>query len=462
MMTHWSIRARLTAWYSSMLLAGLLVFGVSIWLVVSHSLMASLDESLMAQSRGVSTMIQTEFDPGHLRHFRVEMAEYIDAAPEGNLMEIIDPQGEVMFASKFVHLKENGVTRPDGFAMQAVASARYRTFAATSVARGETFRILVAAPLDNTEATLRRSRTLLLWLAPVVLCIASLGGYWISGRALAPVDELTRAAQSIGIQNLSERLSVPGTGDELARLSETWNAMLARLEAAVKRLSQFTADASHELRTPIALIRTTAELTLRRERSPETYREALREIVAESDRTAKLIEDLLLLARADAGLPALPLERLELTPLVRDVCEQGQVLAQTRQLEISTEVPEEPVYVEANDPALRRLLLLLLDNAVKYTPSGGRITVSLGRDATGATVAVRDSGIGIPESALPHVFERFYRVDESRNRDAGGTGLGLSIAKWLAERHNATLEAESVVGQGSTFRVRFRTETQPV
>ncbi len=276
------------------------------------------------------------------------------------------------------------------------------------------------------------------------------------------MDELTRAAQSIGIQNLSERLSVPATGDELARLSETWNAMLARLEGAVKRLSQFTADASHELRTPIALIRTTAELTLRRERSSETYREALREIVAESDRTAKLIEDLLLLARADAGLPPLPLERLELRPLVQDVCEQGQVLAQARQLEISADVPDEPVYVEANDPALRRLLLLLLDNAVKYTPSGGRITVSLGRDATGATVAVSDSGIGIPESALPHVFERFYRVDESRSRDAGGAGLGLSIAKWLAERHNATLEAESVVGQGSTFRVRFRADIQPV
>jgi len=248
---------------------------------------------------------------------------------------------------------------------------------------------------------------------------------------------------------------VPATGDELQRLSETWNDMLARLESAVKRLSQFTADASHELRTPVALIRTTAELTLRRERSPDTYREALRQVVLESERTSRLVEDLLLLARADAGLPALSLERLELTPLVRDVCQQGRVLAEARQLQISTETPEDPVYVEANDPALRRLLLLLLDNAVKYTPAGGRITVSVGSDPAGATVAVRDTGIGIADSALPHVFERFYRADESRNRDAGGTGLGLSIAKWIAERHHASLEAESVVGEGSTFRVRF-------
>src|SRR6202040_3732591 len=185
-----------------------------------------------------------------------------------------------------------------------------------------------------------------------VLLIAALGGYWISRRALAPVDEITQAARSIGIQNLSRRLTVPATGDELQRLSETWNDMLARLESAVKRLSQFTADASHELRTPIALIRTTAELTLRRERSPEKYRDALSEIVMESERTTRLVEDLLLLARADAGLPALPLVSLELTSLVRDICEQGQVLAEARQLQISTDLPDEPVFVKANDPAL--------------------------------------------------------------------------------------------------------------
>lgn len=455
-MTHWSIRSRLTIWYSLILLAGLLLFGGGIWLVISHSLRASLDDALAAQAKGVRTVIETHYRPGRPERLHEELAEYVDATPEGNLTEVLDSQGHAIIPSKVLHLSSAGVTRPDGFGLQQVSARRYRTLIATEVVRGQPFRFLVAVPLDSTEAMLRRSRAVFLWMVPAVLLIAALSGYWISLRALAPVDEITRAAQTIGIQNLSERLTVPATGDELQRLSETWNAMLARLEAAVKRLSQFTADASHELRTPIALIRTTAELTLRRERSIETYREALGQIVAESDRTAKMIEDLLLLARADAGLPALPLERLELIPLVRDVCEQGQVLARARQLEISTEVPDEPIYVEANDPALRRLLLLLLDNAVKYTPAGGRITVSLGRDATGATVAVRDSGIGIPETALPHVFERFYRADESRNRDAGGTGLGLSIAKWLADRHNATLEAESIVGQGSTFRVRFR------
>jgi two-component system heavy metal sensor histidine kinase CusS len=453
-MAHWSIRARLTLWYSLVLLAGLALIEGGVWLAVTHSLRASLDETLTAQAKGVATVLETELGEGR-QHLQEELFEYATAAPEGNLMEVVDAHGDQLISSKVVALGRAKEPFRDGFGVQKAASGRYRTVVKTVPIHGEPFRILVAAPLHGTDATLRRSRAMLLWAAPVVLVIAALGGYAISRRALAPVDAITQAAQTIGIQNLSQRLEVPATGDELQRLSETWNGMLARLEAAVKRLSQFTADASHELRTPIALIRTTAELTLRRERAPETYREALRQIVGETERTARLVEDLLFLARSDAGLPALALERLELTPLVRDVCEQGQVLAQARQLEISAEAPDEPIYVEANDPALRRLLLLLVDNALKYTPAGGRITVSVARDTGGATVAVRDTGIGIPDSALPHVFERFYRVDESRNRDEGGTGLGLSIAKWIAERQHASLEAESVMGEGSTFRVRF-------
>jgi heavy metal sensor kinase len=447
---HWSIRARLTAWYSLVLLAGLTLFGAGIWLVISHSLRASLDEALAEDAKGVTTVLQSETEPDHLRE---ELTEYALATPGGNLMEVRNSQDQQIVASKTVSMEQSDSA--SAYGVQVQPSGQYRTFTTNvSVNAGE-YRVMVATPMHATEATLSRVRMLLLWSTPVVLLLASLGGYWISRRALAPVDEITRAARVIGIQSLSQRLAVPASGDEIQRLSETWNGMLARLEAAVKRLSQFTADASHELRTPIALIRTTAELTLRRERSPETYREALRQVLLESERTTRLVEDLLLLARADAGLPSLPLERLELIPLVRDVCRQGQILAEARQLEISAEIPDEPVFVEANDPALRRMLLLLLDNAVKYTPSGGRITLSVDRGPAGAIVAVRDTGIGIPETALPHVFERFYRVDESRNRDAGGTGLGLSIAKWIAERHHASLEAESVVGQGSVFRVRF-------
>jgi two-component system, OmpR family, heavy metal sensor histidine kinase CusS len=453
-MAQVSIRVRLTSWYSLVLLAALSLFVWGIGLTAKQRLMASVDAALVEQAKGVFTVIRTEINPAHPEQLLEELSDYAQATPDGNLIEVRDPKGRKILSSKVVAIERAGVGR-SVFGNQKTGRALYRSYMTTALVKGAPFHVLVATPLRETKSILRDLQILLLWTAPAVLLIATLGGYWISRRALAPVDEITQAARSIGIQNLSRRLTVPSTGDELQRLSETWNDMLARLESAVKRLSQFTADASHELRTSIALIRTTAELTLRRDRLPESYREALSEIVMESERTTRLVEDLLLLARADAGLPAPPLVSLELTPLVRDICEQGQVLAEARQLQISTDLPDEPVFVKANDPALRRLLLLLVDNAVKYTPPGGRITVSVGHDPGGATLAVRDTGIGIPDSALPHVFERFYRADDSRNRDAGGAGLGLSIAKWIAERHHASLEAESVLGQRSTFRVRF-------
>jgi len=453
MFARWSIRARLTFWYSLVLLAGLALFGAGVWTVVSRAMLSSLDDDLRQQANGVATVLRSESDPAHPQKLVEELSEYLLATPGGNLVEVRDAQGRRMLASAALTTAWESSAQP-AFTVQQTSSGHYRVLTTATQVQRQPYYIRVATPLDATEAMLRRLKALLLWTSPALLLVASLCGYWISGRALAPVDQITKTARSIGISNLSQRLDVPATGDELHRLSTTWNDMLARLESAVKRLSQFTADASHELRTPIALIRTTAELTLRRERSPETYREALRQVMAETEKTAALVDNLLLLARADAGLP-LELERIELTPLVRDVCRQGEVLAGARQLHLAAEMPEQPVYVEANDPELRRLLLLLVDNAVKYTPAGGRITVSLACGRDGATVAVQDTGIGIPGAALPHVFERFYRVDESRNREQGGAGLGLSIARWIADRHHAHLEAESVPGEGSTFRVRF-------
>src|SRR5260370_18721827 len=251
-MGHWSIRVRLTLWYSLVLLAGLAAFGTGIWLVAQHGLMSSLDDALREQAKGVVTVLQSHRGetPAELQE---ELDEYVRATAGGNLMELHDHQGRKLISSKVAALQ------PD----------RYRTLTATAMVEGEPYRILVATPLEGTEATLRRVRTLFLWAAPVVLLMASLGGYWISRRALAPVDAITQAARSIGIQNLSQRLNVPATGDELQRLSETWNDMLARLESAVKRFSQFTADASHERRTAIALSRPTPRLTQRRGRAPE-------------------------------------------------------------------------------------------------------------------------------------------------------------------------------------------------
>ena len=436
-----TIGARLTLWYTLVLAAGLGSFAAGVWLIVEHSLSAAVHDGLTRQRTGVITVLETEYNPAHPDHVREELSEYAEASPGGRWISV---------TSDIPVADTHGVGL-----LSSLPTPGFQTLSQTVTVHGAVFHIQVALPLDQQRDTLARLRTLLLWSAPLVLAIAALAGYWISRRALIPVDAITRAAQSIGIDNLSDRLPVPASGDELARLAETWNGMLERLEASVKRLTQFTADASHELRTPVALIRTTAEIALRRERTSADYRDALYHIIDESDRTARLVDDLLLLARADAGLPAVPLEYLDLALLVRDVCRQGQVLAGERQLQFAAHTPDQSVFVRANDPALRRLLLVLVDNAVKYTPAGGQVTVSVAHDDAGPSVTVRDTGVGIPPAALPRVFDRFYRVDESRNRDTGGAGLGLSIARWIADRHQAHLEAESAVGHGSTFRLRF-------
>jgi heavy metal sensor kinase len=450
-----SIGLRLTLWYSSVLAAGLALFASAIWIATERSFHASVGENLVERARGVANLIDSEFDESSPGHLQEELSEYTAAAPQGDLISVRDEAGRELLSTKSVVLAWPSRIEGRTFGNVSARPGHYRTLALSETTHGHRFDILVAVPLAGIEDLLRRVRVLLLTMAPIVLLLASLGGYWLSRRVLAPVDEMTSAARLISIQNLSQRLKTPTTKDELQRLSETWNDMLDRLEAAFKRLTQFTADASHELRTPIALIQTTAELTLRRERSAETYREALGQVVVEAERTSRLIEDLLTLARADAGLPSLPMDRLELAPLVREVCRQGSVLAEARHVALTADMPEGPVYVRGNDAALRRLFLVLLDNAIKYTPSGGSVAVSLAADPGGATVEVQDTGVGIEESALPHIFERFYRADPSRNRSEGGSGLGLSIAKWIVESHHAEIQAESEAGRGSVFRVRF-------
>ena len=248
---------------------------------------------------------------------------------------------------------------------------------------------------------------------------------------------------------------MPQTRDVLQRLSETFNGMLERLEAAFKKITQFTADASHELRTPVAVMRTRAELSLRKTRTVAEYREALTQIHAELEKTSDLVEKLMLLARADYGAEVLKLSSANLGDIVRDACSQGRTLSENKQISFNEQIPDSPVLIRADEHALRRLFLILIDNAVKYTPSGGRVEVLVSTENGSALAAVRDTGIGIAAEDLPNVFERFYRADKARSRDSGGVGLGLSIGRWIAEAHAGSIEVQSSPGQGSVFQVRL-------
>jgi signal transduction histidine kinase len=255
------------------------------------------------------------------------------------------------------------------------------------------------------------------------------------------------------VQNLSRRLEVPRARDELRRLTETLNAMLQRIETSFKRITRFTADASHDLRTPVAVIRTIAEVTLRRPRTEGQYTEALSKILRTSIETTDLLEGLLTLARADAGATGMELHLIDLDEHVRKAQERAVLLAENKQLSITLNAPGAPVWVRADAIAMDRLLLILLDNAVKYTPDGGFCEIELLAASNEVQILVRDSGIGIAEHELSLIFERSYRTDRARSRDTGGAGLGLAIARWITEMHGGKITAESNLGVGSVFRV---------
>ncbi len=322
-------------------------------------------------------------------------------------------------------------------------------------AGGNTYRIQVAAPMDDFYDAMIRFKWVVLLLSPVLLVLASAGGYWLSRRALAPVDQITRAAQEINSNNLAKRLDVPRSGDELQRPSQTLNSMLERLEASFNRITQFTADASHELRTPLALMRTTTEVSLRTSQTVADYREAQEEVLSELEKTSSLVEKLMLLARADAGVETLRRVPVNVAQCLREACKDGRILAETKRVTFAENIDAQELFVEGDSHALHRLFLILIDNALKYTPPGGSVTVGLRRKDGSAVAEFRDTGIGISAVDLPNIFDRFYRADKARSRECGGIGLGLSIARWVAEAHRGSIEVQSASGSGSLFLVRL-------
>jgi len=456
-----SIGSRLTVWYLAIFAAAQLLFGLAMWVVLRQELYAVADGALKAQVEDLTNFIKSQKKKNMtLPKLREEASESYDLEHSGDFLQIYDQDSNWIFRAPALEKNQ--------FAPPSLAATKHRTFQNLQLANqpfrfitqkievnGRFYTVQTGVPADQIVATLSLFRRYLLMLAPVLLLAAAGGGYWLSHKALAPVDAITRTARNIGGNNLSDRLEKLTTGDELQRLSDTLNEMLARLESAFLRVTQFTADASHELRTPISLIRTEAEIALRKSRGDAEYREALRHILLEAERTSTLVEELLSLARADSGRESLHLTLIDLRPVIAEIANEWCSLIEARNLKFSQQFADRELPVLADRSAVQRLLAILLDNAVKYTPPPGAIEMELDTQEDMAVITVRDSGIGIAESEQSKIFERFYRVDKARSRELGGAGIGLAIAEWIVQQHRGSITVQSRLGKGASFSVAF-------
>lgn len=464
-----SIRFRLTIWYLTILALGLGVFAVGNWFAMRNSAFHAIDDSLEDRIRGVLKFMQLQIASLSPLEIRDEFREHSVLGPGGDLFQVCDEQGRWLYRSAVLENSQIPIRLPGAasdkpiYENLLVQDTPVRFATQRVRVNGQLYTVQVAAPLKEFNEALERFR-LTLWLTgPLLLIAAGLGGYLISRRALRPVDQITIAAESISITNLSERLEVPNTSDELQRLSETLNRMLARLNASVQRISQFTADASHELRAPVTLIRTTAELAVKNSRTNAEYREDMLQILDEAERTSRLIDTLLFLARADAGGSELQHELTDISTCVREAVRQVHRFAAERKVSVELDLNTGPVVVYGDGEAIRRLCFILIENAIKYTPPGRGVRIRLKAENGDSVLTVGDSGIGIAQSDIPHIFDRFWRADKVRSPGTnGGAGLGLSIARWILDQHHGSISVQSTLGQGSTFEVRIPLATTNV
>jgi heavy metal sensor kinase len=466
-MRRLSIGVRLTLWYLSIFALAQILFGAGMWFILRHNLYDLVDDGLEAQVDDLKNFLQSQPRDSSIAKLQEEVNETYAIEHSGEYLELYAENAQLIYASAFMEAHQSALFPPDQIPRPIMRSRRidgrpFRFALQKLAVNGHAYTVEMGIPADDVVGTLHLFRSYLLMLAPVLLLVAAGGGYWLSRRALSPVDALVRTAREVSGTNLNSRLQKLETGDELQRLSDTLNEMLDRIESAFLRITQFTADASHELRTPVSLIRTEAELALRRSRGEAEYKESLRHILLEAERTTVLIEQLLSMARTDSGRETLRLQPVDLRQTLRRLVDGWQQVATIRDLQFSASLDASETFVMGDETLLRRLADILLDNAFKYTPSPGSVHLSLESQSESVVISIQDSGVGVAEEDQSKIFERFYRVDKARSRAQGGAGLGLAIAQWIVTQHRGSIAVESSPGHGATFRVELPMIAAPV
>lgn len=451
-MLRLSIRWRLTFWYAAALAIILIVFCGLLVPLSYQQLLSRMDGELEEELQELLLEVQiaqnrTELDSSLQARFGTHQTfDFI----------VFDQQHPVLFASSDVTpeisdalMQTTQKVYSASFETIYVEADRYYRVASRS-SNGPSGELEVRAltPLDPLLADAWTLLKLIVILLPLSLLLALMGGYFLAARALAPVEHIVGVANSITISQLDRRIEVSNPHDELGHLAETVNRLIERLEDAVTEIRRFTADASHELRTPLAILRSEAESALRKSRSEEEYQATLRVVVDEATRLGTLADQLLLLSRQDAGLDAVLIDMVEIDPVLLDVAESLSLLADSRQVILQAQCNCNAA-VAGNDIRLSQVFFNIIVNAIKYSPLGSTVEIESEINEEHVRVMVRDHGAGIAPQHLTRVFERFYRVDPSRNRAIGGSGLGLSIAKSIVTSHHGTIEIESEEGNGT-------------
>ncbi|SLM47529.1 Heavy metal sensor histidine kinase [Nitrospira japonica] len=456
------LRLRLTLWYGSALALVLIIFSTVLYLVTARNLRDSVDQSL---EETAAAAVRSLEERGFLPLINEEelMSQFPELARIDKFFQIFSPSGTITIRSPNVKQHELPLSRQAlevAFTGRTIfESAKYpkepplRLISVPIIYRSNLLYIVqVGTSMESVEQTLNRLLLVLLVTTPVALTISLAGGWFLAGRALRPVDAITLAAQRIAGGDLTQRLNVPTSADEIGRLAGTFNNMIARLETSFRQIRQFSSDASHELRTPLTVMKGETELALRRPREAADYTVVLESTLEEIDRMTRIVDELLFLSRADMGEVKMEYLPVNLDVLLEDISRQASLLGQERDVQVILG-PITPIVVRGDELRLRELFLNLVDNAVKYSRRGGAVEVTMTTVPGYAKIVVTDHGIGIGPDDLERIFGRFYRTDDARAHTKKGTGLGLSICAWIADSHHGRIEVKSDLGKGSTFTV---------
>ena len=471
-----SLRFKLTVWYVLILAILLVSFSSFLYFTLSNILYRSVDNKL----RSLAGLIASESASPLSKFGFGDMDQTLEASmnlkPIGKFIQVLDESGKI--GQKSDNLKN--VELPISLSTLRNASNGLITFETSHSFGNTSLRIVtlpviennhitrivqVASSLEDVEDALNTLFIILIITVPSALVLASLGGQFLANKALKPVDHITQTARLITSQNLNQRIKPLKVKDEISRLIETFNEMISRLDKSFHQIKQFSTDASHELKTPLTILKGEIKIALRKEKTVQEYEQILKSNLEEINRMSNIVEDFFLLSKTDIEEVFLHKEKFNLTEILYDVVVQVTILAQAKQIHIQMSNPDGDIAVLGDALRIRELLLNLIENGIKYTPERGSVTITLETEknldaSTGEPIGfvkmmVSDTGIGIEKKDQEKIFDRFFRVDKARSREQGGSGLGLSICKWIVEAHHGEVSVESELGKGSSFIVKL-------